>query len=114
VGDLRWKAPQPAASWTGVRQADKFGSACLQTNVFGDIYFRDSQPNEDCLNLNIWVPAKPASAKLPVLVWYYGGGFVAGANCEPRYDGENLAKKGIIVVDLTIVSAYLVSSLILN
>jgi len=99
VGDLRWKAPQPAASWTGVRQADKFGSACLQTNVFGDIYFRDSQPNEDCLNLNIWVPAKPASAKLPVLVWYYGGGFVAGANCEPRYDGENLAKKGIIVVE---------------
>jgi len=99
VGELRWKAPQPAPRWSSVRQADKFGSACLQTNVFGDIYFRDSQPSEDCLNLNVWVPAKPASSKLPVLLWYYGGGFVAGANCEPRYDGENLAKKGIIIVE---------------
>jgi para-nitrobenzyl esterase len=100
VGDLRWKAPQPAAHWDGVRKADKFGSACLQTNVFGDIYFRDAQPSEDCLNLNIWIPAtSPANAKLPVFLWFYGGGFVAGANSEPRYDGENLAKKGIIVVE---------------
>jgi para-nitrobenzyl esterase len=99
VGDLRWKAPQPAANWTGVRQADKFGPPCLQTNVFGDIYFRDSQPSEDCLNLNIWIPARPAGAKLPVIVWYYGGGFVAGANSEPRYDGENLARKGVILVE---------------
>jgi para-nitrobenzyl esterase len=99
VGELRWKAPQPAASWTGVRPADKYGPACLQTNVFGDIYFRDAQPSEDCLNLNIWIPAKPAGAKLPVFLWYYGGGFVAGANSEPRYDGENLAKKGVIVVE---------------
>jgi para-nitrobenzyl esterase len=99
VGDLRWKAPQPTPGWEGVRQADKFGSACLQTNVFGDIYFRDNQPSEDCLNLNIWIPAKPAQAKLPVLLWFYGGGFVAGANSEPRYDGENLAKKGVIVVE---------------
>jgi para-nitrobenzyl esterase len=99
LGDLRWKAPQPALKWTGVRMADKFGSACLQTNVFGDIYFRDSQPSEDCLNLVIWAPAKPETKKLPVLVWFYGGGFVAGANCEPRYDGEKLASKGIIVVE---------------
>lgn len=99
VGDLRWRAPQPAAKWSGVRQADKFGSACLQTNVFGDIYFRDNQPSEDCLNLSIWAPAKADTKKLPVLVWFYGGGFVAGANCEPRYDGEKLAAKGIIVVE---------------
>jgi para-nitrobenzyl esterase len=99
VGNLRWQAPQPAPGWEGVRQADKFGSACLQTNVFGDIYFRDSQPSEDCLNLNVWIPAKAANGKLPVLLWYYGGGFVAGANSEPRYDGENLAKKGVIVVE---------------
>jgi para-nitrobenzyl esterase len=99
VGDLRWKAPQPALKWTGIRAADKFGSACLQTNVFGDIYFRDAQPSEDCLNLDIWIPAKAASSKLPVLVWYYGGGFVAGSASEPRYDGEVLAKKGIIVVN---------------
>lgn len=99
VGELRWKAPQPAANWNGVRLADKFGSACLQTDVFGDIYFRDSQPSEDCLTLNIWIPAKAASAKIPVIVWFYGGGFVAGSGSEPRYDGENLAKKGAIVVN---------------
>ncbi len=99
VGDLRWKAPQPLPKWTGVRVADKFGSACLQTNVFGDIYFRDNHPREDCLNLVIWAPAKSEIKKLPVLVWFYGGGFVAGANSEPRYDGEKLAGKGIIVVE---------------
>lgn len=99
VGKLRWKPPQPAPKWTGVRHADKFGSACLQTDVFGDITFRDSQPSEDCLTLNIWMPAKPASTKLPVFLWYYGGGFVAGGSSERRYDGENLAKKGILVVE---------------
>lgn len=99
VGNLRWKAPQPPLNWQGVRQADKFGSACLQTNVFGDIYFRGNQPSEDCLTLNIWIPAKPAGEKLPVFLWYYGGGFVAGSASEPRYDGENLARKGIIVVE---------------
>jgi len=99
VGELRWKAPQPALNWSGVRQADKFGAPCLQTNVFGDIYFRDAQPSEDCLTLDIWIPAKPASAKTPVIVWFYGGGFVAGGASEPRYDGENLAKKGVIIVN---------------
>lgn len=99
VGELRWKAPQPAPGWGGVRQADKFGAACMQTNVFGDIYFRDAQPSEDCLTLDIWIPAKPASAKIPVIVWFYGGGFVAGSASEPRYDGENLAKKGVIIVN---------------
>lgn len=98
VGELRWKPPQPAANWAGVRAADKFGSACLQTNVFGDIFFRDNQPSEDCLNLTIWIPNNPGHARLPVIVWYYGGGFVAGSNSEARYDGENLAKKGVIVV----------------
>ena len=100
VGDLRWKAPKPAKTWSGVRAADKFGPACLQTDVFGDIFFRDAQPSEDCLNLNIWLPASAtANAKLPVFVWFYGGGFVAGGNSERRYDGENLAKKRVIVVE---------------
>jgi para-nitrobenzyl esterase len=100
VGDLRWKAPQPVKPWSGVRTADKFGPACLQTDVFGDIFFRDAQPSEDCLNLNIWLPASAAAgAKLPVFVWFYGGGFVAGGNSERRYDGENFAKKGIIIVE---------------
>src|SRR5499427_3439498 len=115
VGDLRWKAPQPVRKWSGVRAADKFGPACMQTDVFGDIlqFMRDAQPSEDCLNLAIWIPilrgpgqsgkntfsadALPANA--PVFVWYYGGGFVAGGNSEKRYDGEALAKKGIIVVE---------------
>jgi para-nitrobenzyl esterase len=99
VGDLRWKAPQPAPNWAGVRPADKFGPACLQTDVYGDIFFRDSQPSEDCLNLVIWVPANAGTKPLPVFVWYYGGGFVAGGNSEVRYDGEALAKKGILVVE---------------
>jgi para-nitrobenzyl esterase len=99
VGDLRWRAPQRAPKWTGVRQADKFGPACLQTDVFGDIFLRDASPSEDCLNLNIWIPAQASSSKLPVFLWFYGGGFVAGGNSEVRYDGETLAKKGIIVVE---------------
>ena len=102
TGDLRWKAPEPAKKWSGVRAADKFGSACMQTDVFGDIlqFMRDAQPNEDCLNLTIWLPASAsAKSKLPVFVWYYGGGFVAGGNSELRYDGEALAKKGVIVVE---------------
>lgn len=102
VGDLRWKAPQPAMKWNGVRAADKFGPACMQTDVFGDIlqFMRDAQPSEDCLNLTIWLPASAkAKSKLPVFVWYYGGGFVAGGNSELRYDGEALAKKGVIVVE---------------
>jgi len=102
TGDLRWKAPQPAKKWDGIRTADKFGSACLQTDVFGDIlqFMRDAQPSEDCLNLTIWLPAPAAvKSKLPVFLWYYGGGFVAGGNSEKRYDGEALAKKGVIVVE---------------
>jgi para-nitrobenzyl esterase len=98
IGELRWKPPQPSPSWKGIRKADKFGSPCLQTDVFGDIYFRDAQPSEDCLSLSIWIPAQPSVAKLPVIVWFYGGGFVAGSNSEPRYDGENLARKGVIIV----------------
>src|SRR5579871_1084111 len=57
VGNLRWKPPQPAPKWKGVREADRFGAACLQTDVYGDIFFRDVQPSEDCLNLTIWMPA---------------------------------------------------------
>lgn len=98
VGDLRWKAPQPAAPWANVRKATEFGARCMQTNVFGDMNFRDNGPSEDCLYLNVWTPASSASAHLPVMVWIYGGGFVAGASSEPRQDGEVLAKKGVIVV----------------
>lgn len=98
VGDLRWKEPQPVQNWTGVRKADHFGANAMQKNVFGDMMFRSSGMSEDCLYLNVWTPAKSSNSKLPVLVYFYGGGFVAGDGSESRYDGESLAKRGIVTV----------------
>ena len=98
VGDLRWKAPEPPAKWEGVRRTTEFGARCMQGSIYGDMGFRDNGPSEDCLYLNVWTPAKSADAHLPVMVWIYGGGFVAGSSSEPRQDGENLAKKGVVVV----------------
>lgn len=100
VGDLRWKAPVPAAQWKGIRKATDFGLHCMQGRVFGDMNFRDSGGSEDCLTLNVWLPAKPASAKLPVMVWIYGGGFVAGTTSEARQDGTRLAQHGVVVVSM--------------
>jgi para-nitrobenzyl esterase len=100
VGDLRWKPPLPPAKWTGVRKASGFGSRCLQGPVYGDMNFRDPAGSEDCLFLNVWTPAKSAEAKLPVMVWIHGGGFVAGATSEPRQDGEHLAQQGVVVVSM--------------
>lgn len=98
VGDLRWKAPQPVKNWSGVRQAKQFGPRAMQLPVFGDMSFRSNGMSEDCLYLNIWTSAKTSAEKLPVLVYYYGGGFIAGDGSELRYDGESLARRGIIVV----------------
>ena len=98
VGDLRWKAPQPLTNWTGVKQTKKFGPRAIQSNVFGDMGFRSDGMSEDCLYLNVWSPAKSANEKLPVLVYFYGGGFAAGDGSESRYDGENMAKKGIVTL----------------
>lgn len=100
VGELRWKAPQPPKSWNGTRKADTFGSNPMQKPVFGDMNFRAPQMSEDCLYLNVWTPTKNANAKLPVLVYFYGGGFIAGDGSEYRYDGESLAQKGIVTVTL--------------
>jgi para-nitrobenzyl esterase len=100
VGPLRWKPPQPAAPWKEVRDATSFGHRCMQAHVYDDMIFRDSGMSEDCLNLNIWAPAAAAGAKLPVMVWIYGGGFQAGATSEPRQDGETLARHGVIVVSM--------------
>jgi para-nitrobenzyl esterase len=97
VGALRWKEPQPAASWEGVRDATQFGRQCMQGPVFGDITF-PQPPSEDCLNLNIWTPAAGADDRLPVMVWIHGGGFQAGAGPEPRHDGSALARKGVVLV----------------
>src|SRR5579863_3647828 len=100
VGKLRWQAPQPVASWEGVRKATAFGSRCMQAPIYSDMIFRDPGPSEDCLYLNVWSPAASASAKLPVMVWIYGGGFAAGATSEPRQDGSKLAEKGVVVVSM--------------
>ncbi|HEV2396471.1 MAG TPA: carboxylesterase/lipase family protein [Candidatus Sulfotelmatobacter sp.] len=100
VGDLRWKAPVPIAKWSGVKKAIAFGNHCMQANVFGDMVFRDPGGSEDCLTLNIWVPTKHEAAKLPVMVWIYGGGFVAGTTSEQRQDGSVLAQHGVIVVSM--------------
>jgi para-nitrobenzyl esterase len=98
VGDLRWREPQPVKNWTGVRAADQFGPRCMQAPVFGDMGFRAPSMSEDCLYLNVWTPAKTGTERLPVLVYFYGGGFVAGDGSEPRYDGESMAAKGIVSV----------------
>lgn len=98
VGDLRWKAPQPPDSWKGVRSTKEFGNRPVQGIVWGDMNSRAAQLSEDCLYLNIWSPAKPGTKGLPVLVYFYGGGFVAGDGAEPRYDGAAMARKGIVVV----------------
>jgi len=98
VGDLRWKEPQPVKDWTGVRKADKFGPRAMQLPVFGDMNFRSDGMNEDCLYLNVWTPSKTGSEKLPVLVYFYGGGFMAGDGSELRYDGESMARRGLVSV----------------
>ncbi|MBW8744773.1 MAG: carboxylesterase family protein, partial [Sphingomonas sp.] len=97
----RWREPRPAASWQGVRAADQFGPRCMQRHMWDDMFFRSPKADEDCLYLNVWTPAnlgKAASAKLPVLVYIYGGGFIAGTSDEPRYDGAAMAARGIVVV----------------
>ena len=100
LGDLRWKPPIPAAKWSGVRKATKFGAHCMQGKVYGDMNFRDAGGSEDCLFLNVWVPAKTSETKLPVMVWIYGGGFAAGSTSEARQDGKHLAQQGVIVVSM--------------
>jgi len=97
VGDLRWKAPQPVVPWTGVRSATEFGARAMQLPIFGDMNFRASGMSEDCLYLNVWAPVT-TDTPLPVLVYFYGGGNVAGDGSEPRYDGAQLARQEIISI----------------
>lgn len=98
VGELRWKAPQPPKDWEGVKSTKKFGPRAMQAPVFGDMDFKSDGISEDCLYLNVWTPADRNTENLPVLVYFYGGGFVAGDGSEPRYNGEAMAQKGIVVV----------------
>ncbi len=97
VGEARWKAPAPVTPWTAVKKAVAFGPRCAQGRLFSDMVFRDEM-SEDCLYLNVWTPAATAGTKLPVMFWIHGGGFQAGSASEPRQDGEQLARKGVVVV----------------
>ena len=91
VGDLRWKAPQPVTPWEGVLETKEFSKGPVQGG-------RPDDFGEDCLYLNVWTPAKSPKDKLPVLVWIYGGGFAGGS--ASLYDGEALARKGVILVSI--------------
>ena len=94
IGDLRWRAPQPAEKWEGIKQADKFAPAAMQGGN------PPSGKSEDCLYLNIWTPAKTENDKIPVLVWIYGGGFSFGSTSDPVHNGEHLARKGVVLVSI--------------
>jgi para-nitrobenzyl esterase len=100
IGELRWKAPQPLDNWSDVLQTKNFGPRPVQGIVFGDMQSRSNGLSEDCLYLNVWTPAKRNTTGLPVLVYFFGGGFVAGDASEPRYDGASMAQKGIVVVTI--------------
>ena len=102
VGNLRWHSPQPPAHWEGVRAGDAFGPICMQ--AAGGRGGRSGGPapkmGEDCLYLNVWTAAKSAGDKRPVLVWLHPGGFSTGSGSQPGFDGEALAKKGLVVVTI--------------
>lgn len=96
VGAHRWRAPQPHATWRGVRDATQYGHDCMQLPFPSDAAPLGTAPAEDCLYANVWRPARVAK-KLPVIVWIYGGGFVNGGASPPTYSGANLAKQGVVV-----------------
>ena len=106
VADNRWRAPQPCENWEGVKKAFQFGPISVQdtpglgTDIYSREWHVDSEipMNEDCLYLNVYTPAKEENEKLPVIVWYFGGAYQWGYPCEMEFDGEQLAKKGVILV----------------
>ncbi len=102
IGSLRWKAPQAPQAWSGVRKADGFGPRSVQpdrpTNSVS--YFGTEEESEDCLYLNIWAPAAERGVKLPVMMWIHGGGFSVGSGSLPIFDGEALARRGIVLVTI--------------
>ncbi len=101
VGALRWKAPEPAVKWKGVRDATKYGAHCAQRSVFADMIFQDGAPSEDCLYLNVYTPAgAKGKSKLPVMYWIHGGGYAGGSASEPRHNGDFLPTKGVVLVTI--------------
>lgn len=105
VGKLRWRAPQPAKNWDGMLDAYQFAPIAMQEKPGGGYSHEwnvdpEIAMSEDCLYLNVWTPAKSADEKLPVYVWYFGGGLQMGNPAEMEFDGERLARRGIVVVTL--------------
>jgi para-nitrobenzyl esterase len=103
VGERRWRAPAPVASWKGVLAAKAFGPSCIQTIVterkpWTYEFMAHNEISEDCLHLNVWTGAKSARERRPVFVYIYGGGFTEGSTAVPVYDGEGLAARGLVVV----------------
>ena len=99
VGALRWRPPEPATAWSGVREAKAFGKACPQDRSVSVDQAGDPGPtSEDCLFLNVWTPRPEPGARLPVMVWIHGGAFVIGAGSQSLYDGTALARRGAVVV----------------
>ena len=106
VGPLRWKAPQPAEDWTGIRLADRFSCIAYQgahTPEFPytkEFYPVEEPMSEDCLYLNVWTPAQSADERLPVLFWVHGGAYTGGYGFEMEFDGEGFCKRGCILVTI--------------
>lgn len=102
VGDLRWKKPQAADAWTGIKTATEFGASCMQAPYpeNSPYYSKLGPVSEDCLYLNVWTAAKAAKDRRPVMVWVHGGAFTRGSGSTPTYDGEALAAKGAVVVTI--------------
>lgn len=102
VGDLRWKPPQAPVAWSGTRDAGEFGDSCVQLSAnpaASSIYADDPGPtSEDCLTLNIW--GDVAARDAPVFVWIHGGALVSGGSRFGMYDGESLAREGVIYVSI--------------
>jgi para-nitrobenzyl esterase len=96
VGKLRWRPPQPAAAWQGVRDATKFSPACPQARSADNA--PEASQSEDCLCLNVYTAAKTARERRPVMVWIHGGSLANGSGS--LYDGAALARKGVIVVTI--------------
>ena len=97
VGILRWRPPQRPQPWAGERDATHFGPDCMQVPLK---HTRAAGTSEDCLTLNIWAPSSLGAKRLPVMIWVYGGGFTGGSGSLPEYDGESLAKMGVVVVTI--------------
>jgi hypothetical protein len=105
VGNLRWREPQPVAKWDGIRDAKTWGNVCIQPNqpnrqpVNVTVDLPDSpKMSEDCLYLNVWTQANRATDRRPVMLWIFGGAYSEGGGSTPHNNGENLAKKGVVLV----------------